>query len=97
MAEAGAVRRRAASRELKAARSTARRMAEAGAARRRAASSLLEVIRNTASRMAVAGGARRRAASREPKGGTSHCKAHGGGRRCQHEGCLKAAQGGTLH
>ena len=29
-------------------------------------------------------------------GGTPHCKAHGGGRRCQHEGCLKsAAWGGT--
>jgi hypothetical protein len=29
---------------------------------------------------------------------TPHCKAHGGGRRCQHEGCSKgAATGGTPH
>jgi hypothetical protein len=28
---------------------------------------------------------------------TAHCVAHGGGRRCQHEGCLKSARGGTLH
>jgi hypothetical protein len=26
-----------------------------------------------------------------------HCIAHGGGRRCQLEGCLKSAQGGTQH
>ena len=31
-------------------------------------------------------------------GGTPHCKAHGGGRRCQHLGCSKpAATGGTPH
>ena len=29
---------------------------------------------------------------------TDFCKAHGGGRRCQHKGCPKAAQsGGTPH
>ncbi len=34
----------------------------------------------------------------EDEGGTLNCKAHGGGRRCQHEGCTKAvAAGGTLH
>jgi hypothetical protein len=26
-------------------------------------------------------------------GGTPHCKAHGGGRRCQHEGCSNSAVG----
>jgi hypothetical protein len=31
-------------------------------------------------------------------GGTQHCKAHGGGKRCKHEGCAKAAAtGGTQH
>ena len=30
-------------------------------------------------------------------GGTPHCKAHGGGKRCQHEGCSKAARPGTPH
>jgi hypothetical protein len=25
---------------------------------------------------------------------TLHCRAHGGGRRCQHEGCPKAAESG---
>jgi hypothetical protein len=31
-------------------------------------------------------------------GGTPHCRAHGGGRTCQHEGCSKPGQGGgTLH
>jgi hypothetical protein len=32
-------------------------------------------------------------------GSTRHCKAHGGGKRCQHEGCSKSAVqgGGTLH
>jgi hypothetical protein len=28
-------------------------------------------------------------------GGMQHCKARGGGRRCQHEGCTKGAEGGT--
>ena len=28
-------------------------------------------------------------------GGTEHCIAHGGGRRCQNPGCTTAAQGGT--
>jgi hypothetical protein len=33
-----------------------------------------------------------------PGADTEHCAAHGGGRRCQHEGCPKpAATGGTLH
>jgi hypothetical protein len=33
------------------------------------------------------------------KGSTRYCKAHGGGKRCQHEGCIKAAatEGGTDH
>jgi hypothetical protein len=30
-------------------------------------------------------------------GGTPHCKAHGGGKRCQEEGCTKSAQGDTGH
>jgi hypothetical protein len=30
-------------------------------------------------------------------GGVPYCKAHGGGRRCQHDGCAKSAQGGTYH
>ena len=30
-------------------------------------------------------------------GGTPHCKAHGGGKRCQHEGCCKSAIGDTEH
>ena len=31
-------------------------------------------------------------------GGTEYCKAHGGGRRCTHDGCSKAsAAGGTEH
>jgi hypothetical protein len=29
--------------------------------------------------------------------GTPHCSAHGGGRRCQHEGCSKGARGDTEH
>jgi hypothetical protein len=30
-------------------------------------------------------------------GDTEHCKAHGGGKRCQKEGCLKSAEGGGTH
>jgi hypothetical protein len=30
-------------------------------------------------------------------GGTPHCIAHGGGKRCQHEGCTKSARGDTEH
>jgi hypothetical protein len=30
-------------------------------------------------------------------GGTPHCVSHGGGKRCQHEGCLKSARGDTGH
>jgi hypothetical protein len=30
-------------------------------------------------------------------GGTPHCLAHGGGKRCQHEGCLKSALGDTQY
>jgi hypothetical protein len=31
-------------------------------------------------------------------GDTEYCKAHGGGKRCQHKGCLTgAADGGTQH
>jgi hypothetical protein len=30
-------------------------------------------------------------------GGTPHCIAHGGGKRCQHEGCTKSAIGDTEH
>jgi hypothetical protein len=34
----------------------------------------------------------------ERDGGTPHCAAHGGGRRCQHAGCPKsAATGGRFH
>ena len=34
--------------------------------------------------------------SKQAQHGTGYCKAHGGGLRCQHEGCLKsAADGGT--
>ena len=32
---------------------------------------------------------------RAESGGTPHCKAHGGGRRCQEEGCTKSARGST--
>ena len=32
------------------------------------------------------------------RGSTGYCTGHGGGKRCQQEGCLKAAQsGGTPH
>ena len=35
--------------------------------------------------------------SKGARGSTGFCKAHGGGRRCQHEGCTTAATtGGTL-
>ncbi len=30
-------------------------------------------------------------------GGTQHCKAHGGGKRCQQEGCTKSAQSSTSY
>jgi hypothetical protein len=30
-------------------------------------------------------------------GCTPHCKAHGGGKRCQHEGCTKSSRGDTEH
>jgi hypothetical protein len=30
-------------------------------------------------------------------GGTPHCVAHGGGKRCLHEGCSKSARGDTQH
>jgi hypothetical protein len=30
-------------------------------------------------------------------GGTQHCVAHGGGKRCQHAGCSKSARGDTEH
>jgi hypothetical protein len=30
-------------------------------------------------------------------GGTPHCKAHGGGKRCQTADCTKSAQPGTPH
>jgi hypothetical protein len=29
--------------------------------------------------------------------GTPYCIAHGGGKRCQHEGCSKSARGDTEH
>jgi hypothetical protein len=46
--------------------------------------------------MVEASGAKKRAASARLD--TGFCSAHGGGRRCQHEGCLKAAvTGGTPH
>ena len=31
----------------------------------------------------------------EPQEGTQHCQTHGGGRRCQHEGCKHAAYGAS--
>jgi hypothetical protein len=34
---------------------------------------------------------------RAADGGTPFCIAHGGGKRCQEEGCLKSAQGDTGH
>jgi hypothetical protein len=30
-------------------------------------------------------------------GGTPHCKAHGGGKRCQEADCTKGAEGDTGH
>ena len=36
--------------------------------------------------------------SKGAQGSTEYCVAHGGGKRCQHEGCLTgAADGGTQH
>ena len=31
------------------------------------------------------------------QGTTGYCKGHGGGSRCQHEGCVRASRGGSTH
>jgi hypothetical protein len=72
--------------------------AASGAKRRTAPRQLLEAAHRAVWRMAGANGVKRRAAPRGLFGDTGHCKAHGGGKRCQHEGCPKSAVGGdTLH
>ena len=41
---------------------------------------------------------REESCSKQAQGGRDYCVAHGGGRRCQHKGCSKAAAGGgTIH
>jgi hypothetical protein len=89
---------------LQAARHTARRMAGASGAKRTAASSPLAATRSTSDELTVlySNGPDDRsvklALGYVTAADTEHCKAHGGGRRCQHEGCTKsAADGGTLH
>jgi hypothetical protein len=55
------------------------------------------VARRTARRVAGANGAKRKdAPSQQPlQVASGYCKAHGGGKRCQHAGCLTAARGDT--
>jgi hypothetical protein len=55
------------------------------------------VARRSARRMAGANGVKKRAApSQQPlKAASDYCRAHGGGKRCQQDGCLKSAQGDT--
>jgi hypothetical protein len=67
-------------------------MAEAsGASRRAAPRELFKTARKIASRMAAAGGASTWAAPRGllEAAHSINCQAHGGGRRCQKEGCSK--------
>jgi hypothetical protein len=91
----GAASTRAASPLLKAASSAAWCMGAAGAAKRRAAASWLKTA-STARGTEGASAARRWTASSTLD--TEHCIAHGGGRRCQHLGCPKAAATrGTPH
>jgi hypothetical protein len=103
MVAACAARTRAASLVLlMVALSTASRMAGAGGASKRAAPRGLnckQAARSTARRMAAVGAARPEAGcTKSARGDTRPCKAHGGGKRCQHEGCSKSAvQDGTDH
>jgi hypothetical protein len=91
-------KRKTAPRESKAGRGTARRTAGVNGANTRTASLLLEATRGTVRRMAEANGASTGCTKSAQGGGTPHCKAHGGGKRCQHEGCPKSAvTGGTPH
>ena len=76
------------SQRLKAPRASALRMHEAGHASTGAAPSL-QAARASALRMEEAAAVRRRAAplqleEAQEDGGLHHCKAHGGGRRCQY-------------
>jgi hypothetical protein len=99
MEEANGASTRAASRRqpLKAARTTARRMEGTDGVKRRAAPSLLEATRATARawwRQAMPHEGCIKAAQ---TGGLQNCKGHGGGKRCQQEGCLTVARAGTQH
>jgi hypothetical protein len=89
---------------LKAARSTARRTAEAGGANTRAVPrQSLQAARSTSDELTglYSNGPDDRSVklalgyvtAATCGCGTLHCKAHGGGRRCQHEGCSKSAVG----
>jgi hypothetical protein len=86
---------------LKATRAFAWGMGAAVGVRRRAASSTspLEATRGIASRMAGAGAASTRDAPSPLKATRNAARiAHGGGKRCQREGCIKSAvAGGTPH
>jgi hypothetical protein len=68
-----------------------------GAKRRAVTRGLLTSARGAASHMAGAGGTNRQAASLLLEGGKQNCHAHGGGRRCQKEGCAKAARPNAQH
>jgi hypothetical protein len=88
-------------------RATVWRMGAADAAKRRASSSQLKATRVPASRMVAVGVASTWAAPRQLlqavtcyllqavtcSGGTQHCQAHGGGRRCQKQGSKAVARG----
>jgi hypothetical protein len=81
------------------ARLTARRMEEAGVASTRAVPSPLKAARSTSDELTVLyyNGPDDRSVKLALGyvNGTLHCIAHGGGRRCQQEGCLKSARGDT--